>query len=268
MLHKIIFVVVLCALMGHAQTIEGQDIRPFQKIRARLVNNRTGEPVVFARVIDKDLRSGVLTDSLGVFVMTARVDDTLFISSMSFYTTALKVNDSLLYQMRVPVISLIEQAYQLGSVDIGYGSYEEFKYKFLHTPPQENKLNKLQEELQRAIAKLPKHPLQPQASIPLGSPVTALYMLFSKEGKSARRLQAAKERDKVFMLTYQKFNRDIVAQVTGLRGNLLDEFMLYCRPEDTFLLQANEYEIHHKILEDYEKFTNNLISNPKNKTPL
>lgn len=268
MLHKIIFVVVLCVLTGYAQTIEGQDIRPFQKIRARLVNNRTGEPVVFARVIDKDLRSGVLTDSLGLFVMTARVDDTLFISSMSFYTTALKVNDSLLYQMRVPVISLIEQAYQLGSVDIGYGSYEEFKYKFLHTPPQENKLNKLQEELQRAIAKLPRHPLQPQASIPLGSPVTALYMLFSKEGKSARRLQAAKERDKVFMLTYQKFNRDIVAQVTGLRGNLLDEFMLYCQPEDTFLLQANEYEIHHKILEDYEKFTNNLISNPKNKTPL
>lgn len=270
LLQKIALAIILCVQIVFLQGVEGQDNnRPFLKIRARLVNSRTGDPVVFARVIDKDLRSGVLSDSLGVFTITGRINDTLYISSISYYTTAIKVSDSLVLQIRIPIIPLLEQAYELGSVDIyGFGTYQEFKYKFLHTPAPEDKTAKLQEELRKAIAKIPRHPLQEQAAIPLGSPITALYMLFSKEGKSARRLQAAKQRDKVFLLTYQKFNRDIVAQVTGLTGSLLDQFMLYCKPEDTFLLQANDYEIHYMILQYYEKFKNEILSKSKSKASL
>jgi hypothetical protein len=264
---NIALAVILCLQTMVLQNAAGQENnRPFQRIRARLVNSRTGDPVVFARVIDKDLRSGVLSDSLGVFSMSSRINDTLYISSISYYTTTIKVTDSLVWQIRIPIIPLLEQAYELGGVDIyGWGSYQEFKYKFLHTPSQEDKTMKLQEELRKAIGRLPRHPLQEQASIPLGSPVTALYMLFSKEGKSIRRLQAAKKRDRVFLATYQKFNRDIVSQVTGLTGTLLDQFMLYCRPEDEFLLDANEYEINHRILQDYEKFKKEVLSKSKSK---
>jgi hypothetical protein len=104
--------------------------------------------------------------------------------------------------------------------------------------------------------------------IPLGSPITALYNLLSKEGKSMRRVAAAKERDRVFLLTYQKFNRDIVAQITGLTGTLLDQFMLFCRPDDEFLLIANEYEINHKVLADFERFKKEVLNQPKNKASL
>ena len=269
-LRKITLAIILCLPIIFLQGVTGQEINmPFQRIRARLVNSRTGEPVVFARVINKELRSGVLSDSLGVFTLSGRLNDTLYISSISYYTTAIKVTDSLIWQIRIPKIPLFEQAYELGSIDVyGWGSYQEFKYKFLHSPSPEDKTTKLQEELRKAIGKLPKHPLQEQASISLGSPITGLYMLFSKEGKSLRRLQAAKVRDKVFLLTYHKFNSDIVSEVTGLTSNLLDQFMLFCKPDDEFLLEANEYEIHLRILQDYEKFKKELLSKSKNKASL
>ncbi|HEY4787094.1 MAG TPA: hypothetical protein VIH57_13645 [Bacteroidales bacterium] len=242
------------------------DDKPFHVIRARLINSRTGGPVVFASIINKNLRYGVLSDSLGVFSLSARIGDTLYIKSISFYPAKIAVADSLIWQLRIPEIPLEEQAYEMGGIDIyGWGSYQEFKYKFLHTETPEDKTKLVTENLRKAIGKLPVHPLQEQAAIPLGSPVTALYMLFSKEGKSLRRLQAAKERDKVFLFTYQKFNRDIVAEITGLSGNLLDKFMLYCKPDDQFLIQANDYDIHLRVLEDYEKFKKEILDKEKNK---
>jgi hypothetical protein len=244
---------------------------PFQMIRARLINNRTGLPVVFARVINKELRSGVLTDSLGVFSMSARIGDTLYISSLSYLPTKIGVEDSLVYQIRIPQISLVEQAYELSGVDIyGWGTYQEFKYKFLHEPNPNEKIAKMQDDIHKYLGKLPKHPPSEngQMGIPLGSPITALYNMFSKEGKSMRRVAAAKERDRVFLLTYQKFNRDIVGQITGLTGYLLDQFMVFCRPGDEFLLIANDYEIHKKVLADFERFKKEVLSQPKNKASL
>ena len=245
-----------------------EETQIFHLIRARLINSRTGGPVVFARVIDKNLRAGVLTDSLGVFSLTSRLNDTLYVRSLSFYPTTIIVSDSLYWQLRIPEIPMQEQVFELGAVDIyGWGTYQEFKYKILHTEMPVDRTKKALDNLKRSLSRLPEYPLQEQASIPLGSPVTGLYMLFSKEGKSLRRYAAAKERDRVFLLTYQKFNRDIVGEVTGLTGNLLDEFMMFCKPDDLFLLQANDYDIHRRIMEDYERFKNEVLNNQKNNTP-
>ena len=270
LLKRIAKAILLFLFLFLYQGVSGQeDNRPFQLIRARLINNRTGNPVVFAKVINKDLRSAVLSDSLGVFSMSARIRDTLYIKSISYYPTSIAIADSLIWQIRIPEIPLTEQAYELGSIDIyGWGSYQEFKYKFLHSPSPDDKTTKMQEDLKRILRKLPVHPLQEQSEISLGSPVTALYMLFSKEGKSLRRLAAAKNRDRVFLLTYQKFNREIAGIVTGLTGNLLDQFMLFCRPGDAFLLQANDYDIHLRILDDYNRFKREILDKPKNKAPL
>lgn len=243
------------------------DLKPFQLIRGRLVNSRTGGPVVFAQVIDKELRSGVLSDSVGFFSLTARINDTLYIRSINFNPIDIKVTDTLTWQFRIPTIRLTEQVYELGTVDIyGWGTYQEFKYKILHAPAPEDKAKKLQEDLIRAIRKGPANGGQVQMGISLGSPITALYNAFSKEGKFHRRFERVKERDKAFLMTYQKFNRDMVARVTGLTGNLLDEFMLFCRPDETFLLEANEYDINHKIWEDYERFKKMKLEKTKNKT--
>jgi hypothetical protein len=266
LLKKEILIVVL-VLPLFTQLAFGQGpIKPMQLMRARLVNERTHQPVVFARIINRDMRSEVISDSLGVFKIYAHINDTLYIRSISYNSVSIPASDSLVWQLRIPEIPLTEEIYDLGIIDIyGWGSYQEFKYKVLHSKIPEDNTKKAVENLRRALSNLPKHPLQEQASISLGSPVTGLYNLFSKEGKSLRRLEKAKERDRIFLLTYQKYNREIVSIITGLKDNLLDQFMMFSRPDEDFLLKASDYEIHENILENYERFKKEVISKEKNK---
>lgn len=265
LLKKEILIVVL-VLPLFTQLAFGQGpIKPMQLMRARLVNERTHQPVVFARIINRDMRSEVISDSLGVFKIYAHINDTLYIRSISYNSVSIPASDSLVWQLRIPEIPLTEEIYDLGIIDIyGWGSYQEFKYKVLHSKIPEDNTKKAVENLRRALSNLPKHPLQEQASISLGSPVTGLYNLFSKEGKSLRRLEKAKERDRIFLLTYQKYNREIVSIITGLKDNLLDQFMMFSRPDEDFLLKASDYEIHENILENYERFKKEVILKEKN----
>jgi hypothetical protein len=52
----------------------------------------------------------------------------------------------------------------------------------------------------------------------------------------------------------KKFNRQIVADLTGLKDVELDDFMLFCKLDRQFLLKANQYDILVKVLEKFEEF--------------
>ena len=224
-------------------------------IRAQLIGKFHRTPIPFARVINKTQLWGVLSDTSGIFTISARKNDTIYISSIGFLPIEMFVKDSLLKQVRIPAILMTEKVYEMAEIDIqSLGTYQQFKYKILHlTIPQSNIKDAIA-SIQRELKMIPKHQLQSEASIPLGSPITALYNLFSKEGKSLRKLAEAKERDKTFKITNPKFNRQVVQSITGLKGDLLDQFMMYCRPDDLFLIGATDYDIHQRILSDYERF--------------
>lgn len=224
-------------------------------IRAQLVGKYHRTSIPFARVINKTQLWGVLSDTSGNFTISAKRNDTIYISSIGYLPMELFVKDSLLKQIRIPTIWMTEKVYEMTEIDIqSLGTYQQFKYKVLHlTIPQSNIRDAIA-SIQRELKMIPKHQLKPEASISLGSPITALYNLFSKEGKSLRKLAEAKEREKLFKIVNPKFNRQIVQSITGLNGELLDQFMMFCKPDDRFIMSATDYEIHERILNDYERF--------------
>jgi hypothetical protein len=227
-------------------------------VRARLVESRERKPILFAQVINKNMKWGVVSDTAGIFSISANLYDTLYISAIGYYPALIEATDSLKRQIHIPVIPLVEQVYELDQVNIySLGTYQQFKYKVLHNKVPDNHMQQLAELIQKDIAKMPKHPLQEQASIPLGSPITAIYMLLSKEGKGLRKFEKANENRKVLVYAYSKFNRDIVSQATGLKGQMLDKFLEFCHPDYDFIIYASEYEIHKQILEDYDLFIKN-----------
>lgn len=231
-------------------------------IRAHLVGKFHQTPIPFARIINKTQLWGVLSDTSGNFTISAKRNDTIYISSIGYLPLEMFVKDSLLKQIRIPTIWMTEKVYEMAEIDIqSLGTYQQFKYKILHlTIPQSNIRDAIA-SIQRELRMIPKHQLQTEASFSLGSPVTALYNLFSKEGKSLRKLAEAKEREKLFKLVNPKFNRQVVQLITGLNGDLLDQFMMFCKPADNFLMNASEYDIHERVLNDYERFMTMKRSN-------
>jgi hypothetical protein len=241
------------------QYVFGQDNeKKTYKLRVRLVNSKNYRSVDWARIINKNSRMSVISDTSGVFSIPSQLNDTLYVSTIGYYPVSFIVSDSLIWQLRIPEIKLVERIYELENVNLfAPATYQEFKLSVLHAGTYLN-TTKITERLKGGLDLLPKYPEQQDPHFSLGSPVTGLYMLLSKKGKDLKRLENALEKNKVTSAVLVKYNRQIVSIATGLTGDLLEQFMLFCRPDDGFILVATEYEIYQKIFQCYDLFLESI----------
>ncbi len=244
------FFSIACSLHCKAQfTIE----TPFY-VKAQLVDSKTSEKIVFANIVNTKTMIGAISDSAGIFIILAKPGDMLQISSIGYQPKLFMVNDSLKLSFNLPRIKMVEKIYELKNVDIHFlGTYEQFKYRMVHTKP-EDPLAGLNKELRKSIDSLAKLPTSDLPTFSLGSPVTMLYMAFSREGKQLRKLQDVQEKAPVQKKIDEKFNRQVLENATGLKGEELNEFAIFCKLSDDFIVKATEYELYEKIMEYFERF--------------
>jgi len=232
---------------------EAQD-REHQNIMGRIVGVATRKPVSYGMVVNKSLRLSAMSDSSGYFSIKADIGDTLVFSRVGYYLKEVVSSPGF------KIIELTEREYELKSVAInGFGTYDDFKYNVIHT-----QLSDTFEINPQIIRSFPKKvvSLQPQMSIPLGSPVTAMYMILSKEGKSLKKLSKLKENEKVVVSYKDKFSPEIVSKLTGLKERELEKFIKYCNLGTDFILASNEYEIAEKVLDCYKQYKLKGSSDP------
>lgn len=223
-------------------------------VKAQLVDSKTNEKIVFANVVNTKTMMGAISDSAGIFIILARPGDMLQISSIGYQPRLFTVNDSLKRQFVFARIKMVEKVYEIKNVDIRFlGTYEQFKYRMLHTKT-EDPLARLNKNLRKSIDSIAKLPTSDLPTFSLGSPVSALYMAFSKEGKQLRKLQEAQEKAPARKVIDEKFNRTVLENITGIKGEALNEFALFCKIPDDFILKATEYELYEKIIEYFERF--------------
>lgn len=87
-----------------------------------------------------------------------------------------------------------------------------------------------------------------------GLSINAIYNMFSREGRNARRFTEYME------LLYREnvidsiFTRDLVRNLVGLEGERLNNFMIRYRPTYEFVTRANHYELTNYIKSKYNMF--------------
>jgi hypothetical protein len=227
--------------------------RPFY-LKAKLVNSKNNESVVFANIINSKTLSGAISDESGFFIIMADQGDMLQITSIGYQPKMFLVTDSMRFHFYVTEIKLYEKVYELGNVDVHFlGTYQEFKYRMLHTSTKDP-FAKVNRKLQKEIDSLLAMPTNDLPTFPLGSPITMLYNLFSKEGKELRKYIDAVEKQPNENIIHAKFNRQLLEDITGLKGEELNEFLLKYRPSDNYILSASEYDLHEKILQSLEEY--------------
>ena len=62
---------------------------------------------------------------------------------------------------------------------------------------------------------------------------------------------------------HQKYNRDIVSELTGLQGDELLDFMMYCRFNYYDLVRWSDEQIREKIRSNYFNYQYDKIANEK-----
>jgi hypothetical protein len=216
-----------------------------------LYNSRTFEPVEFAHVINVKDYGATITDSLGNFKINIEKGDTLLITSIG-YENKKYVYDGAYQQTIFESIPMEERVYQIEQVEITpWGTYREFKNKFmsLETDNPRDKVHPL------LWKDLPEKPDTVEPFVPgLTNPISFLYYMFSSEGKSLRKYRELKmeqtKKDKI----RSKYNKQLVADLTGLEGKELERFMKFCNFTDEYILNTRKYLILKRVKELYKLY--------------
>jgi hypothetical protein len=201
-----------------------------------VVSDSTLTSIRDCHIINKTLRMGTVTDAYGDFKITANVNDSIFFSAIGYEKLTIALTDSM-YTYGY-IIKLKPATYELDEVIIQPLIERPLITKWeVYTKPLPN---------QGGInIPLPN---------PLDHPVTALYDLLSKEGKQKRYNQKLTEGTHDFMLLGEKFNGEMVSQMTGLMDDELIKFMSYCNFTNDFLMNYSPETIKREIRKKYQEY--------------
>ena len=195
----------------------------------------------------QNLRNGnVMYNSLnGVFKIDANPGDQLVFSKMDYYSDTVTVTGAI-----ANAIYLKRTAIQLREVTI---------FDSLLSP--KSIMAKNRKQYSRAYGSLANRDLLSMSSGSVGVSIDALYNIFSRAGKDARMLRNAIDEEYKADLIDQRFNRTLVARVTGLKSFQLDDFMKKYRPGYYFITYASEYELITSIRANLKRFKRNPTAN-------
>jgi hypothetical protein len=202
---------------------------------SRVVSDSTLNSIRDCHIINKTQRTGTVSNAYGDFRITASVNDSISFSAIGYEKLTIVLTDSIF--IRGHIIKLKPIAYELDEVTI--------KPYHLNLPP----ISKF------SIPAPVPLPNQGGVNIPTGiSPVTFFYNRFSKEGKQKRYYKKLTEGTADFMLIGEKFNGELVSQITGLKDDELVKFMSFCGFSSDFLKNYSPETIKRAIRKKYEAY--------------
>jgi len=197
-----------------------------------------------AKVVVKNLTTNeAVYDNLnGVFTINAVVGDVLVFSKADYFDDTVKIADHMpmaVYMSKPPN--------QLREVTIRDTANK--------TP--EKKLIATKQEYSRAYGHLANKDLIGIGPSGAGLSIDAFWNMFSREGKDASKTRAYIERDYHEDVIDYRFNRKLVASITGLQDKKLTDFMQKYRPGYYFVLRATDYEFINSIKTNYRRYLRN-----------
>lgn len=221
--------------------------------RCTLVDAQNKKGIAFAHIYNESRKFGVISDTSGYFATNVKVGDTLALMALGYLAKihVIQPEDSL-----NTTIGLSPRTYQIDEVSLAIPrTYREFKEAFLEVEVDKD----------RPIQELPQHnPYKtPQLldtnviaspSYFIFHPVSALYHKFSKVEKSKRKVWHLKEQELKQASVDEKYNREIVSEITGFTDWDLINFMGWCNFSFNYLYDLSALEIREKIQSKYEKY--------------
>ena len=235
-------------LMGLVWQVSGQvDSARLILIRGQLMNSSTLKPVGHAHVMNINRNLAAVSDTLGKFTIRMKITDTLLITAIGFerrfYNLPAFVTSTTYY----PKIYIRETVYPISKVEISsLGNYSQFRDKVSELNIPETR----EEKLRRETIEQAREAAIASYQIPTG----ISFHIPSKSDISWKKVQELQEIEKRQMILYSKYNREVIARTSRLRGELLDEFIMFCNQRSWFTPETSAYDIIYQIKVWYKQF--------------
>lgn len=201
-------------------------------IQGRIYDEDTTKVLPFAYIINKNTSFGTVSDINGNFSVKADEKDTLICSYVGYVKYYIPVA---LLKTRKYQIVMKKMTYTLKSIPISVLKYENYEKDYM----------------KRVIDK---------AYMPVidafSSPITALYMQFSKKGRELQKLSKIFEEIFVQQQIEKKINPQIMYQLTGDANVDIEALRKFCGfyLSDYYILHNDGYDLYSKVLECYYRY--------------
>lgn len=247
---KIIYLLILFTVsIGFSQ--EDQTSGELQGV----VFNTSDEAVMGnVHVLNLNQVIGTITNEQGQFNITARVNDTLYLSYLGYKAVKVRVtNDMLKYQNTK--IGLTELAFALEEVVVR-------PYQLTGYLDIDSKNIPINQSARYSISGL-NMGYEAGSSNPnafsniLGSifnPADFLHNLFGKKPKQMRKLRKMQEDDKIRSLLASKFDRETLMALLQVDKVDIEDILRNCNYSDSFIETANDLQILDAISNCYEEY--------------
>lgn len=214
-----------------------------EKTVAGIVFDKNGnDRIAKVNIINITTGKAVYNNLNGVFTIDAEPGDQLVFSKQDYFLDTVRINN------RLPLaIYLRRSSIELSEVIIR---------DTLRNPRQI--LAKSKEENKKAYGTLANKDILSTPTLGgAGLSIDALWNSFSREGKNAARLRGLIDQQYKEDVINYRFNRKVVANVTGLKDKQLTDFMQKYRPGYYFVIKANEYQFVASIKANLKRYQRN-----------
>jgi hypothetical protein len=235
-----------------------QDDITFSRISGVVTECKKNVPLSYVHVINETSKLACLADLNGNFTIYAKSGDILKFSYIGFKPAFIDMKIEELNNFQSICLSsdtiLLKEV-----VVLPYSNYNEFKQRFmaLKVESKEYAIPGVTLKERTTLHNFDDEKYVKSLGFALSSPISALYYNFSRHQKNIRKYyQFENEKWQQYAID-QKYNREIVGNLTGLKDDKLTVFMAWCNFSKDYLIIASEYDIALKIKEKYILYCDN-----------
>ena len=224
------------------------------EITGEIINAETKEPVPYVHIVNDRQNQGTTSNSQGRFWITMEKQDTLLLSAIGFEKFAFTLKKDITTDKLVVTIEMNTATMELQPVKVfAFRDEAALKRALVET---EVSLDEQQRGIQLpGFYYGPTKEVKPSA---FGNPISFIASKFSRDVKEQKKLQQYQQSYDYQKLIKAKYNQAVVMELTGLPEEKVEEFMEFCKLEDSFLGPASEYEIAiavNKCMVDFSQMT-------------
>lgn len=204
-------------------------------IKGVVVESDSTTVVPFVYVINKSNGNGTMTDNEGRFSLSTQINDTLICSSIGFSKQYLSVSEAIKTSNKGEVkLVMMKQYINLNTVTVNTFKYKPYERIYMNDIIERSKIRQMDYAT---------------------SPISALYMRFSKEGKQISKLAKIFESILIEEQVQKKLSKQILTRLTGDDTIDYEAFRKYCyEANDYYIITHEGIELYTKVMDCYRRW--------------
>jgi len=215
-----------------------------------VLNLSDSTPISSVHVINKTTNYGVVSKENGSFIIAAKKNDTLVVSSIGYLPYKHIVKNSYF------IILLKKATYELESFNVlPYKDYESFKEAFINLRVEDPAA--INQSIYLSKEEMMAYYYSANQGIIISGAISSLIGMFNKYMIDKKKYLELLEKDKKEEKINERFSPAIIQKITSIetKEEAID-FINYCEFSVCFILNASEFELHKKIHERFDAYKN------------